>query len=55
MKDCKHVRLKVRKHKVNADPCLHCLDCMNTWSSGRGMYFLKKFKEIKGIEHEKGI
>lgn len=45
MKTCKHMNLKVRKHKANYDPCLHCLTCPATWSDpGRAMWYLKTKK-----------
>lgn len=49
---CKHKRLKVRKHRDNPYPCLHCLEksCTATWSDSiRILYFLQKFKEINGV------
>ena len=52
-KTCHHIRFKIRKHKTNPDPCIHCLDCGATWSSGRGMYWMRRFKEIRGVEHKK--
>ena len=46
-KDCKHWKLKVRRHRGENFCCLHCLDCNSTWSDpARALSFLKKFKAI---------
>jgi hypothetical protein len=49
---CPHTRLKVRKHRENPYPCLHCLHCRATWSDpARALWYLKTFKEVHGIDH----
>jgi hypothetical protein len=46
---CPCNRLKVRKHRVNPLPCLHCLDCGATWSDPiRALSYLKTKKELIG-------
>jgi len=48
---CLHLKLKIRKHRKNPYPCLHCLSCKDTWSDPiRILSFLKKFKRIEGYK-----
>ena len=51
---CQHNHLKVRKHRKDPYPCLHCLEgCKATWSDPiRCLSFLRTFKYLKGIEKE---
>ena len=45
--DCTHWRVKVRKHRENHCPCLHCLFCDATWSDPmRALSMLKTAKSI---------
>jgi len=46
-KDCEHWELKVRKHRDEEYPCLHCLNCKATWSDPvRALNYLRKAKKI---------
>ncbi len=49
-KKCRHNSLKVRKHREDPYPCLHCLDCNATWSNPvRALSFLKTKLQLIGI------
>ena len=57
--ECKHFRVKIKRHKKSIECYLYCLDCDATWSNStrsmnalrkicRGGYLgLKKFNQLK--------
>jgi hypothetical protein len=46
---CPHSFLKVRKHRTNPYPCLHCRMCTATWSDPiRALSYLQTKKELIG-------
>jgi hypothetical protein len=49
-KECEHINVKVRKHRVNPYPCVHCLDCNAIWGDAiRALNFLRKAKSLTRI------
>lgn len=54
-KSCPHRRLKIRKHRENDFPCVHCLDCDSTSNNQKKLDYLEskyydleeKTKEMK--------